>query len=121
MAERFTRATLGVLRDAEEVAILTSASPERGVIIWVVVVGDAVFARSFRGPGAKWYAAAVADGQATLALDDQRWPVGVTLVADPAMIGEVSQAYLAKFVASPYAKEMVRPEILPTTLRLDPL
>lgn len=121
MAETFDRVTLGILRDANEVAIRTSASPERGIVIWVVVVGDFVFARSFRGPGAKWYVAAIADRRATLELGDQRWPVRVTPVADPVLIGEVSGAYLKKYAASPYAKEMVRSEILPTTLRLDPV
>jgi hypothetical protein len=120
MAEPFDHATLGALRHAAEVAIRTSANPKRGIVIWVVVVGDNVFARSFRGPCAKWYTSAVADRQATLELDDGRWPVSVTPVTDPAVIAEVGQAYLGKYAASPYAKEMVRVEILPTTVRLDP-
>jgi len=37
------------------------------------------------------------------------------------VIASVSTAYLAKYTMSPYAKEMVRAEILPTTLRLEPL
>jgi len=121
MAARFDQTTLSMLRDADEVAIRTSANPDRPVIIWIVVVGDAVFARSFRGAGAKWYTASIGDGRATLELDDGRWPVGVTPVTEPAVIGQVSQAYLQKYAASPYAKEMVRSEVLPTTLRLDPL
>ena len=121
MAETFDQTTLGVLRDAAEVAIRTSASPDRGIVIWIVVVDGGVFVRSFRGPGAKWYVAATADGQAVLELGDRQLPVRVTPVAEPAMIDAVSRAYLAKYAASPYAKEMVRTEILPTTLRLDPL
>ena len=121
MAARFDQTTLGVLRDADEVAIRTSASPDRGIVIWIVVVGDGVFARSFRGPGAKWYVAAAVDGQAALELGDRQLPVRVTPAVDPAVIGDVSAAYLAKYATSPYAKEMVRTEILPTTLRLDPL
>jgi hypothetical protein len=121
MTETFDAATLDLLRDTTEVAIRTSANPKRSIVIWVIVVGDGVFVRSVRGAGAKWYASAVADGQATLELDDGRWPVSLATVSDPAVIGEVSQAYLAKYATSPYAKEMVRSEILSTTLRLDPL
>ena len=121
MAERFDQTTLSILHDAAEVGIRTSASPERAIVIWVVVVGEFVFARSFRGPHAKWYTTAIANGRATLELDDRRWPVGITPVADPAVIDKVSQAYLEKYATSPYAKEMVRSGILPTTLRLDPL
>jgi hypothetical protein len=120
MAEHFDQATLGTLRDAREVAIHTSAGPRRGTVIWVVVVGDEAFVRSVRGAGAKWYTAALGDRRATLALDDRRWPVDVTPVADPHVISQVSQAYLAKYATSPYAKSMVRSEILSTTLRLDP-
>ena len=42
-------------------------------------------------------------------------------MTDPAVIAEVSQAYLAKYATSPYAKENLRTEILATTVRLDPL
>jgi hypothetical protein len=121
MAEHFDQTTLGTLRDALEVAIRTSVGPRRGTVIWVVVVSGDVFVRSVRGPAAKWYTAAIGDGRATLQLDDRRWPVGVTPVGDPAVIGQVSQASLTKYATSPYAKEMVRSEVLPTTLRLDPL
>ena len=120
MAEHFDQATLDTLRDVLEVAIHTSAGPRRGTVIWVVVAGDAVFVRSVRGPAAKWYTAALAERRATLALDDRRWSVDVTPVADPQVIGAVSQAYLAKYATSPYAEPMVRGEILSTTLRLDP-
>jgi hypothetical protein len=121
MADPFDPTTLNALRDADEVAIRTSANPQRAIVIWAVAVDAGVYARSFRGPGAKWYAAAIADGRATLELDGRAWPVGVTPVTDAATIGQVSQAYLAKYATSPYAKDMVRAEILPTTVRLDPL
>ena len=52
MAEPFDHATLGALRHAAEVAIRTNANAKRAIVIWVVVVGDNVFARSFRGPRA---------------------------------------------------------------------
>jgi hypothetical protein len=121
MAGTFDRPTCDALRDAAEVAIRTSRNPDRGVVIWVVVVDDGVFARSFRGQRGRWYLAAAADGRATLECDDQRLPVRVTPVESAAVIEAVSQAYLVKYAASPYAKEMVRPEALSTTLRLDPI
>ena len=120
MAAHFDQTTLGTLRDAPEVRMHTSAGPRRGTVIWVVVVGDAVFVRSVRGPGAKWYSAALAERQATLSLDDRRWPVEVVPVPDQDAIARVSLAYLAKYATSPYAQPMVHDEILSTTLRLDP-
>jgi len=121
MAGTFDQATLGTLHDAKEVAIRTSRKPDRAVVIWVVAVDDGVFARSFRGQRGRWYAEAVADGQATLELGDRRLPVRVMPVDSAAVVDAVSRAYLVKYAASPYAKEMVRTEALPTTLRLDPI
>ena len=120
MTDTFDHATFATLRDTDEVAIHTSANPERGVIIWIVTVGDRVFARSFRGPGAKWYTAAIADRQATLALHDRRWPVGVAPVADPAVMDAVSAAYPGNMPALLTPRRWCAPEILATTLRLDP-
>jgi hypothetical protein len=120
MPRTFDAATLGILRITSEVGIRTNRHPDRAVIIWIVVVDDAVFVRSFRGPKGQWYAAA-ADRQATLEIGDRQIPVRITPVPDPDTIEAVSQAFLAKHAASPYAKEMVRAETLSTTLRLDPL
>ena len=121
MAGTFDQATRDALCNAREVAIRTSQKPDRAIVIWVVVVDDGVFARSFRGQRGRWYAEATADGQATLELDDRRLPVRVTPVESAAVVDAVSRAYLVKYAASPYAKEMVRAEALPTTLRLDPI
>ena len=121
MAARFDAQTLTTLRTAKEVGIRTSRHPDRAIVIWVVVVGDDVFVRSFRGPKALWYVAAATDGRATLEIGSQQIPVRVLPVADSVAIASISTAYLAKYATSPYAKEMVRAEILPTTLRLEPL
>ena len=40
-------------------------------------------------------------------------------VRNPKTIARASRGYLKKYAESPYAKEMVRPEILSTTLRLE--
>lgn len=120
MAATFDAATREILATTDEIGIRTSKQPEQSVIIWVVVVDDAVFVRSFRGKRGKWYDAAVADRKAVLQVGDALLPVTVIPVADAAAIEAVSRAFLAKYAASPYAKEMVRPETLSTTLRLDP-
>ncbi len=92
----------------------------RPVTIWIAVVDDAVFVRSVRGPRGKWNTAARADGRATLEVDGRQLPVKITPISDAATLEAVSQAFLTKYAASPYAKSMVAPETLPTTLRLNP-
>ncbi len=116
----FDPQTLGALRDAVEVGITTARNAAKPVIIWVVAVDDAVFVRSVQGPKGRWYRSAAADGSATLELGDRRIPVRAIPVADAATIERVSQTYLAKYATSSYAPAMVRAEVLPTTLRLEP-
>jgi hypothetical protein len=77
--------------------------------------------RSFRGPKAIWYGAALADGQASLEIGGRLVAVRVTPVTDPATLAAVSQGFLGKYAESPYAQAMVAPEISGTTLRLSPI
>jgi hypothetical protein len=117
----FDTATLAALRSDKEVRIHTGKKAGRGVIIWVVVVDDTVYVRSVRGPTGKWFVAAKAAGRAEVEVGQHRAPVRVTSVDDARTIDAISQAYLRKYASSPYAKSMVAPETLPTTLRLDPV
>jgi hypothetical protein len=121
MPQTFDAATLASLNSVKEVRIRTSRHRNRGVVIWIVVAADAAFVRSVRGPAGKWFVAAAADGLATLEVDDRQLPVRVIRVADHDTIEAVSQAFLTKYAASPYAQSIVSPDTLPTTLRLDPM
>jgi hypothetical protein len=120
MTQTFDAATLATLRDNKEIRIHTGTQKGRGVIIWVVVVDDAVFVRSVRGPKGKWFLTAAKDRQAALETGGRRLPVHVVSVTDNATIDAVSQAFLNKYATSPYAQSIVAPATLPTTLRLDP-
>jgi hypothetical protein len=121
MVRKFDSQTLDALRTAEEVGIRTSRHPDRAIIIWIVASGGDAFIRSVRGAKAQWYIAAATDGRAMLDLGDRQIAVRVVPVSDPEMIASASKAYLAKYATSPYAKEMIRAEVLPTTLRLEPV
>ena len=116
----FDADVLDELRSRKEVGIRTSQNRQRPVTIWIVVVDDAVFVRSVRGPQGKWYVAARADGEASLVIDQREVAVRVNSATDPDSVAAVSRAILAKYATSPYAQVMVSDEIVPTTLRLDP-
>jgi hypothetical protein len=55
-----------------------------------------------------------------LEINDRLIPVRATAVSDRPTIEAVSAEYLSKYATSPYARSMVRPDTLPTTLRLEP-
>ena len=121
MPAMFDPATLAALRDTKEVRIRAARHKGSGVVIWIVVAGDAAYVRSVRGPAGKWFVAVAADGQATLGIGDHEIPVRSVPVTDQPTIEAVSQAFLTKYATSPYAPSIVRPDTLPTTMRLDPI
>jgi hypothetical protein len=112
--------TLRELRDLQEVAIRTEKHPETVVVIWVVVADDEVFVRSVRGSKGRWYRDLAAGGPAMLEFAGRRLAVQTIPASDPAAVDRASREYLRKYQPSPYAEAMVRAEVLPTTLRLEP-
>ncbi len=112
--------TLRALRDTEEVTIRTDKHPETAVVIWVVVADGEVFVRSARGAKGRWYRDLAAGGAATLEVAGHRLAVQATPATDQASIARASREYLSKYQSSPYAQAVVRAEVLPTTLRLEP-
>jgi hypothetical protein len=118
---KFDADTLRDLRNLREVVIRTEKHPESAVVIWVVVADDEVFVRSVRGGKGRWYRDLATGGSATLEFDGRRLGVQALPTSDPASIAGASREYLSKYQPSLYAQSMVRAEVLPTTLRLEPL
>lgn len=116
----FDADTLGDLRQVREVRIRTGKHPGSAVVIWVVVAGDDVFVRSFRGARGRWYRDLVAGGSATLEFAGRQLAVQAIPASDPAAVDGASREFLRKYGPGPYAQAMVKPETLPTTLRLEP-
>ena len=116
---KFEADTLSDLRDRKEVSIRTEKHPDSAVVIWVVA-DDEVFVRSFRGTKGRWYRDLATGGPATLEFAGRRLRVQAIPANDPAAIERASRAYLGKYRSSSYAQAMVQPELLPTTLRLEP-
>jgi hypothetical protein len=116
----FDADTLRELRDVQEVAIRTEKHPQNAVVIWVVVADDEVFVRSVRGTRGRWYRDLAAGGPATLEFAGRRLSVQAIPESDPAAVDRASREYLRKYRVSPYAQAMVKSEVLPTTLQLEP-
>jgi hypothetical protein len=117
---KFDADTLRELRDLREVAIRTEKHPDSAVVIWAVVAGDEVFVRSVRGSKGRWYRDIATGGLATLEFGGRRLAVEAFPASDAASIARASREFLQKYASSPYAQSIVRTEVLPTTLRLEP-
>jgi len=117
---KFDADTLRELRGLQEVMIRTERHPNTVVVIWVVVADDEVFVRSVRGRKGRWYRDLAAGGSATLEFAGRRLDVRAIPTSEAASVARASSEYLRKYQASAYAQAIVRAEVLPTTLRLEP-
>ncbi len=123
MAGRLDPRLLAMLAAANQIRIETRRGPRRPLhttVIWVVVEDGQVYVRSYRGRTARWFREIRANPNAVVLRGGKRIPVRAALVRSAVTIARVSAAYLTKYAGSPYAAEMIRAEILPTTLRLEP-
>ncbi len=117
---RFDQETLRKLHGCKEVTIRTAKHPGSTVTIWVVVSSTDVFVRSVRGAKGRWYRHLATGGAATLEFNGEQVAVQAVPTTDALSIESASQEFLSKYRSSPYAASIVRPEVLETTLRLDP-
>ncbi len=122
MPKQFDANILNQLANTEEIEIETHSATgrTRRTIIWVVVDGQDVYMRSWRGLKGRWYQEITANPDAAIHVDGQRLAIHAVPVTDEALIARVSNNILRKYRRSPSANGMVRKEILPTTLRLEP-
>jgi hypothetical protein len=122
MPKQFDANELNQLASTKEIEIETRSPTGRThrSIIWAVVDDNNVFVRSVRGRNGRWYQRITANPDAAIHVDGRRLAVHAVPVTDEAMIARVSNDFLRKYRGSPGTNSIVREEILPTTLRLEP-
>ena len=117
----FTPAELELIETTKEVSIETrSGDRTYRTIIWAVVDKDKVYVRSFLGDSGKWYQRALADPEVALLIGETRLPVRAVLANDAESVDGASQGFLRKYPRGRSRDAMVVPEVLHTTLRLEP-
>ena len=117
----FPKDTLAALNRANEVDVETR-SPKgamHAVPIWVVVDGDDVFIRTYRGPTSRWYRELLA-GPGALVVNRTRIPVRAVPATDGASVKRTSDGYRKKYRKGSSLDSMLVSAVLPTTLRLEP-
>lgn len=123
MSGRFDADVLEVLDREREVEVETTGPdgrPER-TVIWVVVEGDDVFVRSWRGERGRWYRSALErPAEVALVASGTRLAVGAVPAHDAQSIVRCSAALGRKYATDPSTPDMLRQEVLATTLRLEP-
>jgi len=96
--------------------------PAQRIPIWIAVVGDDVYVRSVKGANGKWYQALAAGRAFWLHTGASEWSIVGEHVTDAAEIERVSEAFTRKYDKRWHASTvaMLRPETLPTTMRIAP-
>ena len=113
--------TIEQLAAAEEVEIETrDGDRSYRTVIWVVEGDGDLYVRSYRGDTAKWYVRAMADPHVALISGDSRVEFTATSATDDNSVDLTSRGFLVKYAADPYMETMLSPDILHTTMRLDP-
>lgn len=121
-AMSFASDDLERIASAVEVQIETQApdGPAHRTVVWAVVDDGETFIRSYHGATARWYREALANPAVTLHVDGRSLPATAIPATDPDSIERTSASFATKYAGDPAAKAMVAPEILDTTLRLEP-
>src|SRR5215212_1075312 len=99
----FEAETLKLLDETEEVYIETrsdAGAPEHRTVVWAVVVGGMVFARSVRARKGRWYREISANREGALLVGDTRITVRAASATDSATVEAVSEASRSKFEKS---------------------
>ncbi len=111
---------VAALVSAKEVVVQTTSGLR--VIIWVVEHDGAVYVRSYRGDAGRWYREARRDGRLSLSAGEVEVLFDVVVADDPASIEAADEGFRSKYPNEGiYLDAMLVPEVLPTTLRLEPV
>ena len=106
---------------AKEVTIETRAGDRAiGTVIWVVEHDGTLYVRSFLGDHGKWYQRAVADPNVTLVAGDIRVAFQAIPATDEQSVEGASEGFRSKYRPGRSLDAMLVPEVLHTTLRLEP-
>lgn len=117
----FSKTELQQISEAQEVRIETRAGGRSyRTIIWIVVDDGEVFVRSVRGERGKWYQRALQIPDVVVEAAGTKIAARAVLAADPHSIERTSEALRRKYRKGRSLDSMLVPEVLPTTMRLDP-
>jgi hypothetical protein len=123
MAWRFPARILGQLCDGKSLRIRAGAGAHRFIGIWVVVVEDRVFVRSWSVKPEGWYRVFCAEARGAIRIADRDIPVMALPIKNKRVLDAIDRAYLDKYHtpgAIRYARDLGSPQSRAATLELRP-
>jgi hypothetical protein len=123
MRRGFSESTLASLRDGKILGLRAGTSPHRFIGIWVVVVEDRVFVRSWSLKARGWYRTFREEPRGTITVDGQEIAVRARFPKGKRLLDAISRAYLEKYHTPgsvKYARDLGGAKSRATTTELVP-
>jgi hypothetical protein len=121
---KFSAKALAWLRDGQVVGIRAGTQPHRVIGIWMVVVEDRVFVRSWSLKPRSWFRTFLEEPRGTVTVDGREIPVRAVLTRSERLKDAVSRAYLEKYHTPgslKFARDLGGAKSRATTTELVPL
>jgi len=120
---RFPPKIVAAIRDGKILGIRAGAAPHRIIGIWVVVVENRVFVRSWSLKPRGWYRTFLEEPRGIIEVEGRQIPVRAVQTRSERLKDAVSRAYLEKYCTPGsigYARDLGRPRSRATTTELVP-
>jgi hypothetical protein len=121
---RFADDVLAVRREGKGLRIRAGSGSHRFIGIWVVVVKNRVFVRSWSVKPNGWYRAFLKESRGAIRVGDQEIAVRAVRISDNRVNDAVDRAYLEKYNTPgslKYAKDLGSAKSRATTIELVPI
>ena len=121
--QRFSEDIVAEFRRSKGLRIRAGTRPHRFIGIWVVVVNDRVFVRSWSVKPRGWYRMFLEEPRGTVQIADREIAVRAARTRDECLRDAIDRAYLEKYNtrgAIKYARDLGRAKSRATTLELRP-
>lgn len=121
--QRFKNDILAVIRDGKILNIRAGTQPHRFIGIWVVVVENRVFVRSWSLKPRSWYRTFLAEPRGVIMVGEREIAVRAVRTRSERLKDAVSRAYLEKYNTPgsiKYARDLGRAKSRATTTELVP-
>ena len=121
--QRFSEDIVAEFRESKGLRIRAGTRPHRFIGIWVVVVNDRVFVRSWSVKPRGWYRMFLEEPRGTVQIADREIAVRAARTRDERLRDAIDRAYLEKYNtrgAIKYARDLGSAKSRATTLELRP-
>lgn len=119
--QRFPADIVAKLREGKGLRIRAGTGDHRFIGIWVVVVKDRVFVRSWSLKQGGWYRTFLEEPSGAIRMADRHIPVFAVPIRDKRLLDAIDRAYLDKYNtpgAIKYARDLGSPQSRAATLEL---